>query len=244
MARDFNESKNPILSEDRYAKASHDLSGQGAMTVSGAVNKSILLACILLATSVVSWASPNPIFMGVGVIGGFICVLVSSFRPQYSATTAPLYAAFEGLFLGAISYMYQNAYHGIVFQAFTLTIGLLFGMLFLYKAKIIVVTEKLRAGIMMATFAVLAVYLVSWILSFFGVAVPMLHDSGAMGIGISLVIIGIASMNLLLDFDIIDRGAEHGAPKYMEWYSAMALMVTIVWLYMELLRLLSKLNRR
>jgi uncharacterized YccA/Bax inhibitor family protein len=213
------------------------------MTVDGAVNKSLILGAIMLATAALSWVMPNMLFLWGGLIGGLICVLVSSFRPQYSPTTAPLYAVFEGLFLGTISLVYGGIASGIVFQAFSLTIGLLFLMLFLYKAGVIKVTDKLRSGIMMATGAICLVYLLSMVLRLFGINMPYLHQGGMIGIGISLVIIGIASMNLLLDFDNFEKGAQYGAPKYMEWFSAMGLLVTLVWLYLEILRLLSRLSR-
>lgn len=244
MANSFFQSSNPILGEETYQKAArsagHD---QSVMTVNGAVNKSLILGVILMITASISWTMPSPIFLWGGLIGGLICVLVSSFRPQYSAITAPLYAVFEGLCLGALSAFYAGLFNGIVFQALTLTIGLLFLMLFLYKTGVIKVTEKLRSGIMMATGAIALVYIVSMVLRMFGINMPFLHQGGMIGIGISLVIIGVASMNLLLDFDNFEKGAQYGAPKYMEWYSAMGLLVTLVWLYLEIIRLLSRLSR-
>ena len=244
MANSFFESNNPILGEETYQKAAraagHD---QSVMTVNGAVNKSLILGVILMATASISWTMPSPIFLWGGLIGGIICVLVSTFRPQYSAITAPLYAVFEGLCLGALSAFYAGLFNGIILQALTLTIGLLFLMLFLYKTGVIKVTEKLRSGIMMATGAIALVYIVSMVLRMFGINMPYLHQGGMIGIGISLVIIGVASMNLLLDFDNFEKGAQYGAPKFMEWYSAMGLLVTLVWLYLEIIRLLSRLQR-
>jgi uncharacterized YccA/Bax inhibitor family protein len=213
------------------------------MTVNGAVNKSLILGVVMLMTAAVSWTMPSMLFLWGGLIGGLICVLVSSWRPQYSPTTAPLYAVFEGLFLGTASLAYAHLYNGIVLQAVSLTIGVLFLMLFLYKAKVIQVTEKFRAGLMMATGAIVLMYLVSWVLRMFGIQMPLLHQGGLFGIGLSLVIVAVASLNLLLDFDNFEQGARYGAPKYMEWYSAMGLLVTLVWLYLEILRLLSKLSR-
>lgn len=237
-------SSNPLLDDNRYQNAAREAGyNQGVMTVDGAVNKSLILGAIMLVTAGISWVMPNMFFLWGGLIGGLICVLVSVFRPQYSATTAPLYAVFEGLFLGTISLVYAGTMSGIVFQAFSLTIGLLFLMLFLYKARIIRVTEKLRSGIIMATGAIALVYLLSMALRLFGINMPYLHQGGMIGIGISLVIIGVASMNLLLDFDNIEKGAQYGAPKYMEWFSAMGLLITLVWLYLEILRLLSRLSR-
>jgi uncharacterized YccA/Bax inhibitor family protein len=179
-----------------------------------------------------------------GVIGGLICVLIAVFKPQTSWITAPLYAAFEGLALGAISAIYASAFDGIILQAFSLTIGILLMMLFLYKSGIVQVTDKLRMGVMMATGAIALVYLLNIVLSFFGISIPYLHQGGMIGIGISLLIIGVAAMNLLLDFDNFDKGEAQGAPAYMEWFCAMGLLITLVWLYMEILRLLSILSGR
>ena len=182
--------------------------------------------------------------MAVGAIGGFIAVLVASFKPHTSATAAPIYALLEGLFVGSITAIYGGLYNGIVFNAITLTLGILFTMLFIYKTGIIKVTDKLRMGVVMATVAIALVYLVNLILHAFGISVPYLHQGGTIGIIISLVIIGIAAFNLLLDFDNFDRGEKYGAPTYMEWFSAMGLLITLVWLYIEVLRLLAIMNRK
>jgi uncharacterized YccA/Bax inhibitor family protein len=240
----FFESSNPILGDETYRQAAQEAGyNRSVMTVNGAVNKSLILGGILLATAVVSWMMPNTFFLWGGAIGGLICVLIASFRPKSAPITAPLYAAFEGLFLGTISLFYQQLFNGIVFQAITLTLGVLFLMLFLYKAGWIQVTEKFRSGLMMATGAIALMYLVCWILRLFGVPVTFLHSSSPLSIGISLVIVAVASLNLLLDFDTFEKGERYGAPKYMEWMSAMGLLVTLVWLYLEIIRLLSKLNR-
>ncbi len=212
---------------------------EGTMTVSGAVNKTILLGLLLLATSVWSFTVASPTLMWVGAIGGLIAVFVTVFKTNLSPILAPVYAALEGLFVGSISAMYASLYNGIIFQAVTLTIALLFAMLFLYKSGLIKVTQKFRSGVMMATGAVLLVYVLSWVLSMFGINMPFLHDTGLMGIGISLVIIAIASLNLLLDFDNFEKGEQYRAPAYMEWFSAMGLIITLVWLYVEILRFLA-----
>lgn len=244
MANSFFKSGNPILDEEAFHKAAQGAGlDAGKMTVNGAVNKSLILGVVMLITAGISWTMPNMFFLWGGLIGGLICVLVSSWRPQYSPTTAPLYAVFEGLFLGTVSLAYAHLYSGIILQAVSLTIGVLFLMLFLYKAKVIQVTEKFRSGLMMATGAIVLMYLVSWVLGMFGIQMPLLHQGGWLGIGLSLVIVAVASLNLLLDFDNFEQGARYGAPKYMEWYSAMGLLVTLVWLYLEILRLLSKLSR-
>ncbi|MCF8238993.1 MAG: Bax inhibitor-1/YccA family protein [Saprospiraceae bacterium] len=237
------ESSNPVLSEKRFANQEVILSAGGqTMTASGAVTKTLFLAVLMLCTAVIGYNTPSTMFLLGGAIGGLVIVVIASFKTAWSPILAPLYALAEGLFVGTVTAMYASAYDGIVFQAVSLTIGMLFIMLFLYQARIIVVTQRLRSGIIMATMAVMLLYLASWGLSFFGIQVPYLHEGGIMGIGISLLIIGIASMNLLLDFDMFEKGEQLGAPKYMEWFAAMGLLVTLVWLYIEFLRLLSKLR--
>lgn len=244
MANSFFKSSNPLLDENTYQKAALEAGHSGStMTVNGAVNKSLILGAIMLVTAAISWAVPNMIFLWGGLIGGVICVLITRFRPHYAPTVAPIYAAFEGLLLGTISLFYSTMFNGIVFQAVTITTGLLFLMLFLYKAGVIKVTEKFRSGVMMATGAIALVYIVNLVLRMFGIEMPFLHQGGMIGIGISLLIIGVACSNLLLNFDDFEKGAEYGAPKYMEWLSAMGLLITLVWLYLEILSLLSRLSR-
>lgn len=245
----FNKSSNPFLKEDNYKNAAQSevLDGEmvysgEVMTVNGAVNKTLVLSAILLFTTVISYAMMNPILMWGGAIGGLVVVIISMFKKEYSPTLAPLYAALEGLFVGGISATYAYMFDGIIFQAVTLTFGLLFMMLFIYKAGIIKVTEKFRSGVIMATGAVLLVYVLNFVLSLFGINVPFLHEGGMIGIGISVVIIGIASLNLLLDFDNFEKGEAYEAPKYMEWFFAMGLIITLVWLYLEILHLLAMLS--
>lgn len=247
------ESRNPIMNEEAFRKASSNNSaldadfiqvGAGRMTVQGAVNKSLILSGIMLLTALWGFTSPSSIMMWGGAIGGLIVVLIASFRPHLSPTLAPIYAGLEGLFVGSISAIYAAAYDGIIFQAVTLTMGVLFAMLFIYKAGIIKVTDKLRSGIYMATGAIAIVYLVNIVLSFFGINMPYLHEASPIGIGISLVIIAVAAFNLLLDFDNFEKGEAYGAPSYMEWFSAMGLLITLVWLYIEILRLVAMLSSR
>lgn len=176
----------------------------------------------------------------VGGIGGFIMALVTVFSPKSSPYTAPVYAILEGMFLGAISAVINARYPGVAFQAVLLTIGTLFTMLFLYRSGTIRATPKFRRGVMMATGAVFFAYMISWIMSLFGMPMGFMHSSGPLGILISLVIIVIAALNLIMDFDFIEKGSQMGAPKYMEWYGAFGLIVTLVWLYIEFLRLLSR----
>ncbi len=247
----FSSSGNPFMKEDAYRNSANSPLDAGfidtaeRMTVRGAVNKSFILFGLMMLTAVASYAYANPLFLWVGAIGGLIAVLVASFKPHLSATVAPIYALLEGLFVGTITAIYGGAFGGgIVFNAISLTLGILFAMLFIYKTGIIKVTDKLRMGVMMATMGIFLVYMLTWILSFFGISMPYLHQGGAIGIGISVVIIGIAAFNLLLDFDNFDKGEKFGAPSYMEWFSAMGLLITLVWLYVEILRLLSMLASR
>ena len=234
----FNTSSNPIL-KDSLLEHVQGVSGV-TMTSSGAVNKSIILGLILLATAIVSWMFPSTMFLWPAAIIGFVLVLIASFKKEWSGIIAPIYAAIEGLFVGTISLVYASAFNGIVFQATTLTIAILFLMLFLYKSGLIKVTNKLRSVIMIGTGAIALTYLVSMILSFFSIQIPMIHSTGMLGIGFSLVVIVLASLNLLLDFDFFEKGEQAGLPSYMEWFAAMGLIITLVWLYLELLRLLSK----
>ena len=246
----FLEPKNPVLSEERLRKSSITASSAGpiireeTMTVSGAVNKTLFLFGLMMLTTAASYMMPSQFLLIVGAIGGLAAVVISSFKPTLSPILAPGFALFEGLFLGTISVYYANAFYtGIVVQAICLTFGTLFMMLMIYKSGLIKVTDKFKSGVFMATGAIFFVYILSFVGSFVGFNVPYLHEGGVIGIGISVVIIGVASMNLLIDFDLFEKGEQHQAPKYMEWYSGMALLVTLVWLYVEFLRLLSKLNK-
>ena len=237
-------SSNPLMSEEKFQNVlDAPFAEEGKMTVSGAVNKTLILTGLLLLTAGVGFLFPNPIFLIGGLIGGLIAVLVSAFKPHLSQYTAPAYALFQGLAVGTISAMYASLYAGIVFHAFISTVGILAAMLFIYKSRIIQVTEKFRYGVMMATMGIMLVYLVDFVLRLFHINMPFIHEGGGIGIAISIGIIVVATMNLLLDFDNIEKGAAHGAPKFMEWYSAMGLLVTLVWLYLELLRLLAKMAR-
>lgn len=244
--RSFFESSNPFMRESVYQNTSHDILDSNAterMTVRGAITKSFILTAILLVTAGIGFAFPSALLMWGGAIGGFVIVLILSFKPHLSPTLAPVYAALEGFFLGAISFVYAAAFEGIIFQAFSLTIAALFAMLFIYKSGIIQVTGRFRMMIVMATGAVALLYLLTFVLSLFGVSMPYIHDGGTFGIIISAVVLAIACLNLLLDFDNFEMGERYGAPAYMEWFSAMGLLITLVWIYLEILRLLSKLRK-
>jgi uncharacterized YccA/Bax inhibitor family protein len=177
-----------------------------------------------------------------GSLGGLVVAIVTVFIPKIAPFTAPLYAVLEGLLLGAVSAFFEARYPGVVIQAVGLTSGVLAMMLFLYGTGMIRVTQKFRVGVVAATGAVFLVYLVDMVASFFGARLPFIHETGLMGIGFSLVVVVIATLNLLLDFDFIAQGVRREAPKYMEWYGGFSLLVTLVWMYLEILRLLAKLN--
>jgi uncharacterized YccA/Bax inhibitor family protein len=248
---------NPVLSERLFERYLQESGGVARMTVGGTVVKSITLLGILLVPAVWLWTKfltggatlglvgPQVIpYMLGGAIGGLVLALVTCFKPQWAFGTAPLYAACEGLFVGGASILAQIRWPGIVLPAVTITFGIFLAMLLLYTSRTIRATPALTKGIMIATLGVALTYLLSWILGMFGTTIPFIHQGGALGIGFSLVVIGIAAFNFILDFDLIEQGAASGAPKYMEWYGGFALLVTLVWLYLEVLRLLSKLRER
>jgi uncharacterized YccA/Bax inhibitor family protein len=215
------------------------------MTLQGVVNKTGILLLLCMGAAAFAWTHPAlraPLLL-VGFIGGFVACMVGIFKPTTSPIAAPIYAVLEGLCLGAISQVFElRSYPGIVVNAMMLTFGVLGIMLLLYTTRTIRVTSGLVKGVAAATGAVVLVYVVDIGLSLFGIRMPLLHESGPLGIGISLVIVGIAAFNLLIDFSVVENGVSSGSPRYMEWYCGMALLITLVWLYLELLRLLSKLR--
>ncbi|MCY1720530.1 Bax inhibitor-1/YccA family protein [Prolixibacteraceae bacterium Z1-6] len=249
-------SSNPVFKEKVFNR---DYMAQSdVMTVSGTMNKTSILLLLVVASAVFTWnkffdaiafnpesgmATVAP-WLIVGGIGGFIAVLVTVFRPQSSGISAPIYAIFEGLFLGGISAIFEMQYGGIVVRAVALTLAVFVIMLFLYRSGAIKVTQKFRMGIFAATGGIALVYLFSFIGGFFGMDTSFLHGSSNLSIGISLFVVAIAALNLILDFSFIEKASAQGAPKYMEWYGAFGLMVTLIWLYLEILRLLSKLASR
>ncbi|MFH1878726.1 MAG: Bax inhibitor-1/YccA family protein [Candidatus Omnitrophota bacterium] len=237
---------NPALSGNVFSGVSDSYEGSMTMTIGGTVNKTLVLLLLTLLTASWAWGRPvsgiNLIFPAA--ITGFIAALITIFKKEWSMITAPLYALIEGVLLGGISIFFEKAYPGIAFQAVALTFGVLFCMLIAYKSGLIRATDKFKLGIVAATGAIALIYFVSIILSFFSIRVPVIYGSGPVGIAFSLIVVGIAALNLVLDFDFIEQGANSGALKYMEWYAAFSLMVTLIWLYMEILRLLSKLRNR
>ena len=208
----------------------------------GTVNKTGISLLILMFTATYTWNSPSIGLMIMGGIGGFIVGIITHFKRHLSGITVPIYAALEGLLLGGVSIMFEQLYPGIVSQAIFITFGILGSLLLAYKSGFIKPTENFKLGVTAATGGIAFIYLISWIMSFWGGSIPLIHSSSTFGIVFSIGVIIIAALNLVLDFDFIEQGVEMGAPKYMEWYGAFGLMVTLIWLYLEILRLLAKLN--
>lgn len=259
-------SANPALRDNVFIEEAHKAgAGSGVMTISGAVNKTAILLLLTASTFIYAWdkmmsmmRSPlglqttdaatsvsglYPWMIG-GVIVTFVIGLAITFKKTWAPYLSPVYALIEGGILGIISVFFELKFPGIVFQAVGLTFSILFCLLFAYKTKIIRATENFKLGIFAATAGIGLVYLVGFVLSFFGKSIPYIHESGVIGIGFSLFVVVIAALNLVLDFDFIENGEKIRAPKYMEWYSAFGLLVTLVWLYIEILHLLSKLRSR
>ena len=244
-------SSNPVFSSSSVGwQASR--AGGGVMTVNGTIQKAFILLLCVLATAAWTWgrfletgdpASIAPYVMG-GAIGGFVMALVTIFKKEWAGFTAPIYAILEGLFLGGISATFERRFPGIAMESVALTFGTCMVMLLAYRAGWIRVTEKFTMGLVAATGGIAVVYLSSMMLGMFGVHIPGIFGSGPIGIAFSLVVVGVAAFNLILDFSVIEQGALNGAPKYMEWFGAFGLMVTLIWLYLEMLRLLSKLRDR
>jgi uncharacterized YccA/Bax inhibitor family protein len=247
---DLMRTSNPALN----AKA---FQGEGAgigeaMTVQGTVNKTGLLLVCVVGTAAWTWnifmhsGNPRAVmpYLLIGGIGGFIFALVTIFKKTWAPVTAPIYALLEGLVLGSISAMIEVRYHGIAIQAVSLTFGTMFALLLAYRSGLIPVTQNFRLGIIAATGGIALFYLAQIVLGFFGIHFTAVNGSGPIGIAFSVFVVIIAALNLVLDFDFIENAVTAGAPKYMEWYGAFGLMVTLIWLYLEILRLLAKLRSR
>lgn len=250
-------SGNPALSESTFldlASGSVVSSPDQVMTINGTVNKTGILLLLTVLTAAFAWSqtigadgqiAPGAMIYAIGgAIGGLILALVTVFKKEWSPVTAPMYALVEGFFLGAISAVFEARFPGIVFQAVLLTFGTLFALLAAYRSGLIKVTENFKLGVVAATGGIALLYLASFVLGFFNINVPVIHEASWLGIAFSLFVVVVAALNLVLDFDFIENGAAARAPKYMEWYGAFGLMVTLVWLYVEFLRLLSKLQSR
>ena len=241
----FGRSGNPVFG-NRFDEDAQfrDLPVSQKMTLDGTVNKTGILLTLCFAIAAVSWNMPNPILMGFGAIGGLVLAVITMFRPKLAGFTAPLYALLQGLFLGGITVIFEAQYPGIAIQAIGLTFGTLASLLVCYKTGIIKPTENFKLMIVSATAGIGLLYVVNIGMLYFGggEGIGFIHSSGLMGIGFSLFVVAIAALNLVLDFDFIEQGSENGLPKHMEWFGAFSLMVTLVWLYLEILRLLAKIR--
>jgi len=241
-------SGNPALGSETFRLPRAAISDD-VMTIGGTVNKTALATAILLMTATYTWnlgpADPRVAMLTmVGVIGGLVMAIATVMRKEWAPYTTPGYAALEGLALGGISIGFESRYPGVVSQAVFLTFGTLGALLVAYRSGLIKPTENFKLGVFAATGGIGMVYLIGMVMSFFGARIPLIHGSGPIGIGFSVVVVGVAALNLVLDFDFIEQGAERRVPKYMEWYGAFGLLVTLVWLYLELVRLLAKLQDR
>ena len=243
---DIMRTSNPALNDEVFRRQGYAVGD--TMTLSGTVNKTGILVILAMASAAWTWnlttSSPQSAsgLAILGVFGGLILALATTFKNSWSPVTAPLYALLEGLFLGAISAIFDRRYPGIAITAVGLTFGTLIALLLVYRAGIIRVTDKFRLGVMAATGGIAFFYFLTMILGFFGIRFTSVYGAGPIGIGFSIFVVIIAALNLVLDFDFIERGTQQGAPKYMEWYGGFALLVTLVWLYLEILRLLAKLR--
>jgi len=238
---------NPALKDSTFTAFTRQT--ENAMTLQGTINKSFILIALLMISAGWTWINTagETLSLGlpmVGAIGGFIVALITIFKKHLAPITAPIYAILEGLFIGGISAIFEMRYPGIVVQAVTLTIGVFVALLLAYTSRLIKPTENFKLGIIAATGGIAILYLLSFVMSFFGGSISIIHSSSLFGIGFSVVVVIIAALNLVLDFDFIENGARYGAPKFMEWFAAFGLLVTLVWLYIEILRLLAKLRNR
>jgi uncharacterized YccA/Bax inhibitor family protein len=238
-------SSNPILKPEVFSQAGAYASSD-AMTVQGTIDKTFVLLCLLVVGAGLVWGQPLkflPWAMPAAIIG-FILALITTFKRDWAPVTAPLYAFAEGIVVGWISSLMEQQFPGIVVQAVLLTFGTLFSLLVLYRSGIIKVTQQFRMMIVGATMAIVLVYLVSMVMGMFGKTIPLINEAGPVGIIFSLIVVGVAALNLVLDFDFIEQGSKMNAPRYMEWYAGFGIMVTLIWLYLEILRLLAKLRSR
>ena len=236
-------SGNPVLSKNTFSSA-YDISD--VMTINGTVNKTAISLLLLIGTGYLTFGAINTGILIACGIGGFIIAIITVFKKEWAPITVPIYAILEGGLLGGISFMYNSLYDGIVTDAIFLTVGILLSLLVAYRSGYIKPTENFKLGIFAATGGIAIVYLVNFVMGFFGsgMGIMQIDNASPMSIGFSVVVVIIAALNLVLDFDFIEEGAEKGAPKYMEWYGAFGLLVTLIWLYLEILRLLAKLNSR
>lgn len=236
------ESKNPVVRERTWQLAQQDVA-TGTMSLTGAINKTGILLLILVASSAFAWNAASPALGMIGGLVGFGVAIFLSFNPARAPYLAPAYAALEGLLVGTVSVMVEYAHPGIPGNAVALTFAVLAVMLVCYRTGLLRATPMFQRIVIFTTLAIAAVYVVDMVLMLFGTSIPMLHQSTPLGIGISVAITGVAALNLILDFDLFERNS-YRSPKYMEWYCGFTLLVTLVWLYLEMVRLLSKLSKR
>jgi len=236
-------SGNPVLSKNTFTTTTNVTD---TMTIEGTVNKTMISLFLLVGTGYFTFDVMNPILLIGCAIGGLIIALITIFKKHWAPVTVPIYAVLEGGLLGGVSFMYNSMYEGIVTNAIFLTLGILISLLIAYRSGLIKPTENFKLGIAAATGGIAIVYLINFVMGFFGssMGVMNIENASLMSVGFSLLVVVIAALNLILDFDFIEEGAEKGAPKYMEWYGAFGLLVTLIWLYLEILRLLAKLNSR
>ena len=236
-------SGNPVLSNSTFSSNREQTEN---MTINGTVNKTATCLLLLVGTGYLTFNTINPGILIACGIGGFIVAIITVFKKEWAPITVPLYAILEGGLLGGISFIYNSLYDGIVTNAIFLTVGILLSLLISYRSGYIKPTENFKLGIFAATGGIAIVYLINFVMGFFGssMGIMQVDNASPMSIGFSVLVVIIAALNLVLDFDFIEEGAEKGAPKYMEWYGAFGLLVTLVWLYLEILRLLAKLNSR
>ena len=236
-------SGNPVLSKSTFSSAREH---SETMTINGTVNKTAICLFLMVGTGYLTFNSINPGILIACGIGGFIVAIVTVFKKEWAPITVPLYAILEGGLLGGVSFMYNSLYDGIVTNAIFLTVGILLSLLVAYRSGYIKPTENFKLGIFAATGGIAIIYLINFVMGFFGssMGIMQIDNASPMSIGFSIVVVIIAALNLVLDFDFIEEGSEKGAPKYMEWYGAFGLLVTLIWLYLEILRLLAKLNSR
>ena len=245
-------SGNPALGENTFARLAPAVDADDVMTLQGTVNRIAVLLALVFAGATFTWWRFNStgdfasvaLFFWGGLVGAFVLGIILPFKKQWAQYLAVVYAVLEGLALGGLSAMMDASYPGIAFEALLLTFGILAVLLLVYSLRIIRATENFKLIIVSATGGIALYYVVSLVLSIFGIRAPLIHDNSWLGIGFTLVVVVIAALNLVVDFDFIEQGAEKRAPKYMEWYGAFGILVTLVWLYIELLRLLSKLRSR
>jgi uncharacterized YccA/Bax inhibitor family protein len=235
---------NPALRDDTFYNSPYD-GTYSTMTIKGTITRTLFLLLLVTASAVLIWENYTALypFLLPAIVLGFVIGITTIIKPRWSPFTSPVYAVLEGVILGTVSAWMNIEYPGIVVQAVTLTIGVFFLLLIVFRTRLIKVTSTFKLVVIGATGAIFLLYVTNIVLSFWGISIGFINEGGILGIGFSLIVVVVASLNLVLDFDYIEKQVEYGAPKYLEWYSAFAILITLVWLYLEILRLLAKLKR-